>query len=191
MTLHAPGARTTGALLVAAALLANGAFLGLASVFDYPDVLQLPAGQALARFADSAGAVGGLFVLLATAAALLAPVAAGTTRLVAPGRWRRVALAAGLGAAVVPGVGLLRWPLLVPALAATAADPSAPAAARQAAGERFELLGRVLGGVVGEAGGYVLTALFTVALVLALRTRYRQPRVQAALGLGSVPLILA
>ena len=185
-----PTPRTTGALLIGAAVLANTAFLGLSSVFGYPDVLQLPAQQALARFAAHSPLVPALFVVLAAAAALLAPVALGISRL-GGGRWRRIVVGAGVGAALVQVVGLLRWPLLVPGLAATATDPSASAAARQAAGERFETLGTVLGRVVGESGGYLLTAVFTVAAVLALRERYRLSRLQVVLGLGSVPLVLA
>src|SRR4051812_10086648 len=188
MTLTAP--RTTGALLISAAVLANTAFLGLSSAFGYPDVLQLPAQQALARFAEQAPLVPVLFVVLAAAAALLAPVALGLSRL-GGGRWRRITAAAGIGAALVQVVGLLRWPLLVPGLAATVTDPSASAVARQAAGERFEALGTVLGRIVGESGGYLLTAVFTVAVVLALRERYRLSRLQVVLGLGSVPLVLA
>ena len=191
MRLSTPRPRTTGALLVSAAVLANGAFLGLTTVFGYPDVLALPAQEALARFTETAPIVPGLFVLLALAAALLAPVAVGAARLAGRGPWSRVAVVAGVGAAFVQVVGLLRWPLLVPGLAATATDPLASPAAREAAGERFDQLGTVLGQLVGEGGGYLLTALFTVALVLALRTRFQLPRVQAALGLGSVPLILA
>ncbi|NYJ05262.1 DUF4386 family protein [Petropleomorpha daqingensis] len=187
MTLPTP--RTTGTLLIGAAVLANAAFVGLSSVFGYPDVLQLPAQEALARFAEQAPLVPALFVVLAAAAALLAPVALGLSRLGA-GRWRRVVLAAGVGAALVQVVGLLRWPLLVPGLAATATDPSASVAARAAAGDRFETLGTVLGQVVGESGGYLLTAVFTVAVVLALRERFRLSRLQVVLGLGSVPLVL-
>jgi hypothetical protein len=191
MRLSAPGARTTGTLMIGAAVLANAAFVGLSSVFGYPDVLQLPPQQALARFAEESPLVPGLFVVLAAAAGLLAPVAIGTARVAGPGRWRRTVVVAGLGAALVQVVGLLRWPLLVPGLAATATDPSASAAARGAAGERFDQLGAVLGGVIGEAGGYVLTALFTVALVRALQERFRLSRLQRVLGLGSVPLVLA
>jgi len=76
-------------------------------------------------------------------------------------------------------------------VSATATDPSASAVARQAAGDRFEVLGTVLGQVVGESGGYLLTAAFTVAVVLSLRERYRLSRLQVVLGLGSVPLVLA
>jgi hypothetical protein len=191
MRLPAPSPRTTGVLLVSAAVLANAAFAGLATVFGYPDVLALPAQEALTRFEDTAPLVPALFALLALAAALMAPVATGAARLAGHGRWSRIAVVAGVGAAVVQVVGLLRWPLLVPGLAATATDPLASSAAKLAAGERFEQLGTVLGGLIGEAGGYLLTALFTVALVLALRARHHLPRVQQVLGLGSVPLILA
>src|SRR5690242_14761346 len=125
MRISAPRPRATGALLVAAAVLANGAFLGLATVFGYPDVLALPAQEALTRFTDTAPLVPGLFALLAFAAALLAPVALGAARLAGRGPWSRTAVVAGVGAALVQVIGLLRWPLLVPGLAATATDPLA------------------------------------------------------------------
>jgi hypothetical protein len=57
---------------------------------------------------------------------------------------------------------LARWPLLAPFLAATASDPTASTAERATAIDRFELANRVLGQIVGEAGGYLLTAAWTV-----------------------------
>ena len=40
--------KLTASLLVLAAVLANVAFAALGSIFDYPDVLDEPAGQVLA-----------------------------------------------------------------------------------------------------------------------------------------------
>ena len=76
-------------------------------------------------------------------------------------RW---AVPVGIAAAAVQVIGLLRWPLLVPGWAATAAsgDPGAAAEARTA----FDTANRVLGNLIGESGGYVLTAAWTL-LVLA------------------------
>lgn len=91
------------------------------------------------------------------------------------------------------------WPLLVPTLAATAADPGATAADRAAAVDRFHTLHTVLGQIVGEAFGYLLTAAWTVLIVVALRRggagrpvphRFVLGRFSAGLALLSVPLIL-
>jgi hypothetical protein len=184
-------ARRTGALLVASAIALNGAFLGLGSVFDYPQVLQLPGAEALQRFASSQLVVAGLFTVLALGAAALAPIALGLGRLSAGSRCTSGAVVAGVAAAAVQVAGLLRWPLLVPGLASTVTDPSSSPAAVHAAVDRYELLGRVLGGLVGEAAGYALTAAFTVLVIAALRDRWVLPRIPTALALASVPLILA
>ena len=70
-----------------------------------------------------------------------------------------------MAAAVVQVVGLQRWLTLVPAISQDALDPSRRVSAEQ----RFELWHTVLGTGIGETGGYTLTALFTVLVVLSLR----------------------
>jgi hypothetical protein len=158
-------ARTTAALMISAAVLVNVAFTGLGMVFDYPDVLKHPATDVLASFRASQGVVSALFLLLALGAALLAPVALGVGRLsdTPAMRW---AVRAGVAAAVVQVVGLLRWPLLVPGWAALAAggDPAAE--------EAFTTANRVLGTLIGETGGYLLTAAWTVLVLVALGTAF-------------------
>lgn len=157
--------RPTAALMAAAAVLLNVAFTGLGAVFDYPDVLGRPPDDVLASFRGSATAVTGWFLLLALAAALLAPVAVGVGRLSAA-RAMRWAVRAGVAAAVVQVVGLLRWPLLVPGWAAAAAgdDPGAASSARAA----FVGANHVLGTLVGETGGYLLTSAWTALVLVAL-----------------------
>ena len=73
--------KLTAWLLILAAVLANVAFTALGSIFNYPDVLDEPAGQVLASFRDHQGAVSAWFTVLALSAALLAPVAIGVGRL--------------------------------------------------------------------------------------------------------------
>jgi hypothetical protein len=179
--------RRTAVLMVTAAVLLNVAFTGLGSVFDYPDVLKQPAEDVLASFRESQGAVSAWFLALALGAALLAPVAVGVGRLSAarPMRW---AVPVGIAAAVVQVVGLLRWPLLVPGWAATAAgsDPDATADARAA----FGTANRVLGNLVGETGGYVLTAGWTLLVLAALGSGFAGPWF-LALGSVSAALVLA
>ena len=116
--------RSTAVLLVAGAVVVNAAFLGLIQVFDYPDVLNQPPSEVMATFAERQAPVSLLFLLLATGAGLLAPIALRLGRL---GRSAvlRTSVWVGVAAAVVQVVGLLRWPLLVPGLAATPTDPEA------------------------------------------------------------------
>ena len=179
-------ARTTAVVMISAAVLVNVAFTGLGMVFDYPDVLKHPAGEVLASFRASQGSLSAWFLLLALGAALLAPVALGVGRLSdAPAmRW---AVRAGVAAAVVQVVGLMRWPLLVPGWAATAAgdDPVAAAAAEDA----FATANRVLGNLIGETGGYVLTAAWTALVLVALGTAFAG-RLFVAVGAASAILIL-
>ena len=47
--------KLTAALLILAAVLANVAFTALGSIFNYPDVLDEPAGEVLASFRDARG----------------------------------------------------------------------------------------------------------------------------------------
>ena len=73
--------KLTASLLILAAVLANVAFTALGSIFNYPDVLDEPAGEVLASFRDHEGAVSAWFSVLALSAALLAPIAIGVGRL--------------------------------------------------------------------------------------------------------------
>src|SRR3954469_2260721 len=180
-------AKRTAALLILAAVLANVGFAALGSIFDYPDVLDEPAGDVLASFREHQGAVGAWFTVLAISAAMLAPIAVGVGRLSAR-REMRVAVSVGIAAALVQVVGLLRWPILVPGWAATAAgdDPVAAANARAA----FGTANRVLGNLIGETGGYLLTAAWTLLVLAALGSAF-SGRWFTALGSASAVLVLA
>jgi hypothetical protein len=179
--------RRTTALMITAAVLLNVAFTGLGSVFNYPDVLKQPVGDVLASFRNSQAAVTAWFLALALGAALLAPIAVGVGRLSTsrPMRW---AVPVGIAAALVQVIGLLRWPLLVPGWAATAAgnDPAAAAHARAA----FGTANRVLGNLIGETGGYLLTAAWTLLVLAALGSAFTG-RWFVALGSVSAVLVFA
>ena len=179
--------KLTAALLVAAAVLANVAFTGLGTVFNYPDVLKEPVDDVLAAFRANQGAVTGWFTLLALSAALFAPIAIGVGRL-STHPAMRLAVPVGIAAAAVQVIGLARWPVLVPGYAAdaTSTDPAVAAAAR----ESFEMAHRILGNLVGETFGYILTAAWTL-LVLAALGRVIAGRWFTALGAVSAVLILA
>jgi hypothetical protein len=141
--------------MITAAVLLNLAFTGLGIVFDYPAVLKHPPAEVLADFRAAQGVVSTWFLLLALGAALLAPVAIGVGRL-STARAMRFAVPVGVAAAAVQVIGLLRWPVLVPGWAA------------ENDVEAFATANRVLGTLVGETFGYLLTALWTALVLLAL-----------------------
>jgi hypothetical protein len=179
--------KLTAALLVSAAVLTNVAFTVLGSVFNYPDILKEPVDDVLASFRTSQTTVSVWFTVMALSAALFAPIAIGVGRLSShPAmRW---AVPAGIAAAAVQFIGLMRWPLLVPGFAAdaTSSDPGVAAAAR----DSFETAHRILGNLIGETFGYLLTAAWTL-LVLAALGRGIAGRWFTALGATSAVLILS
>ena len=146
------------ALLVLAVVLVNAAFIGLGSVFDYPDILQQDADEILQKFRANEGTIVALFTVLALGAALLAPIAVILGRFADNdlGRW---SIRVGIAAAAVQVIGLLRWPLIVPGLADDNDTDS------------FDTIHTLLGTVVGETFGYALTAVWTVLVIFALGRR--------------------
>ena len=167
--------KVTAALLIVAAVLANLAFTALGSIFNYPDVLDEPAGDVLASFRAHEDAVSTWFTVLAFSAALMAPIARGVGRLSSDPRMR-LAVRVGIAAAVVQVIGLLRWPILVPGYAADG-DTSA-----------FRTASDVLGTAIGETIGYALTAAWTALVVLTLG-RTIAGRWFSALGWASAGLV--
>jgi hypothetical protein len=154
--------RIAAALIVVAVVLANAAFVGLGSVFDYPDILQEDAGRILTGFRADEGAIVTYFLLLALSAALLAPIALLLGRL-ASNKAARISIGVGIAAALVQVIGLLRWPLIVPSLAENN-DTDA-----------FEAVHTILGTVVGETFGYLLTAAWTILIISALARNLAGP----------------
>jgi hypothetical protein len=177
--------KLTASLLILTAVMANVGFTALGSIFNYPDVLDEPAGKVLASFRDSQSAVRGWFLVLAISAALLAPIAIGVGRL-SSRKVMRIAVPVGISAAIVQVVGLLRWPILVPGYASDAAS-SNPAIARNAR-DTFTTVSDVLGTAIGETLGYLLTATWTVLVVVALGRRYAGRWFQV-LGVTSAALV--
>jgi Domain of unknown function (DUF4386) len=168
--------KLTATLLILAAVLANVGFTALGSIFNYPDVLDEPAGKVLADFRAHESAVSAWFSVLALSAALMAPIAIGVGRLSSE-RAMRIAVRVGIAAAVVQVIGLLRWPLLVPGYAA---DGNTSA---------FSTASDILGTAIGETVGYLLTATWTALVVVALGRRYAGRWFQV-LGLVAAALVL-
>ena len=152
--------KLTATLLIAAAVLTNAAFTVLGTVFNYPDVLGEPVEDILAAFRANQTTVVAWFAVMALSAALFAPIAIGVGRL-STHRAMRIAVPVGNRRRRRPGHRPCPLALLVPGFAADAAssDPAIAAAAR----DSFLLAHRILGTVVGETLGYLLTAAWTAA----------------------------
>ena len=180
-------AKLTASLLILVAVLATAGFTALGSIFNYPDVLDEPVGRVLADFRDHEAAVSAWFAVLALSAALFAPIAIGVARL-SSHRLMRIAVPVGIVAGVVQVIGLLRWPLLVPGYASDAASADAGVAA--AARDSFSTASDILGTAIGETLGYLLTATWTVLVIVALGRRYAG-RWFAAVGGVAAVLVLA
>ncbi|GAA0441596.1 hypothetical protein Acor_06320 [Acrocarpospora corrugata] len=148
-------------ILVAGVVAANIAFIGLGSVFGYPDVLGEPPDVVLARFAANQTAVSAWFLLLAFGAGALAAVL--LRRRLPDSPAATLSVYAGVLAGLVQVLGLLRWPFLVPALAASPDKASAETV--------FTALNAYLGTGVGETLGHLLTATWTVLVLVALAER--------------------
>jgi hypothetical protein len=176
-----------GAALIGGAVLANLAFVVLGAAFDYPDVLQRPTAEIATMFQADRTVVMAWFGVLALAAFLLAPAAIGLGRLGST-RAARWSVWAGVEAAVVQVIGLSRWFLLIPGLAATATDPASTPEARATALDRIELAHNVLGKGIGETLGYAFTAFWTILVIVGFRN-LRGGRINVALGSVSAGMI--
>ena len=114
--------KLTASLLILAAVLANVAFTALGSIFNYPDVLDEPAGAGARRLPRQPGR---RQRLVRRPGAVGGAAGAGRDRRRAPlrrTRAMRIAVPVGIAAAVVQVIGLLRWPILVPGYASDAAS---------------------------------------------------------------------
>lgn len=155
---------TAGLLLVAVPLVFTAGFTGLQMTFDYPNILRYPGGEVLTRFA-AAGVDLHLYWYAMMAAALgmiPATVAAGLHF------WKRDNLLASLAvsfgtlAGLVQALGLIRWVILAPSLAATYIAPGATDADKAMAVSIFDATNLYLGLGVGEHLGYLFTGVWTL-----------------------------
>ncbi len=127
------------------------------------------------------------FGVLALSAALLAPVAIGVGKL-STARAMRYAVPVGIAAAVVQVIGLLRWPILVPGYAADAASADAGVAADGR--DAFTTASDILGTALGETLGYLLTAVWTGLVVVALGRAFAGRWFQALGGLAAALVLV-
>lgn len=182
--------RSTGAALVAGAVLVNVPYAVLVSTFDYPDVLRLPASEILARFhAAGPSLIGWWAAFLWFAAPLLfalpnLPSAMFGERASAVTRFATVVGVLGLA---VQMVGLARWVFVVPRLASLYVDPAASESTRAAVIVAFEAVHAYGGVALGEHLGQALTIAWMVGIAFELlRTRRSVPLAMWGFGAAAI-----
>jgi hypothetical protein len=177
-------ATIAGLLLIALPLAFNSAFGLLAARFDYPDVLRRPAAEVLAAFRAGGTSLVLLWWAFALTAVLLAPAVVLLAAAVpdADPTLLSVATTIGVLAAAVQFLGLVRWPFLVPHLAAS--EPS------EAVDLVFEAFNRYLGVAVGEHLGYLLTGAWTTLIGVALTQTAAVPAWIGILGIAIGPALM-
>jgi hypothetical protein len=155
----------TAVLLILVPIAFNVAFFELGRAFDYPNILRKEPDEILRRFAaGGAGLILRWEALLISALAMLPLAALLAVVLGASPALTVLSVAVGATAAIVQGLGLVRWPFAVPELARRyVAAPDGPDgdATRRTVELMFATLHRLFGVGIGEHLGYLFTGLWT------------------------------
>jgi hypothetical protein len=162
-------ARVTGGLFIAGAILVNIPYMILVMNFDYPDILREAPGIILTRFAQ--GGPGLIWTWLSFAwvgAPILLGIILLPRVLERPNQRSNSADLAKAGmyfgviGAVAQIIGLLRWPFVVPALAASYAGGPVSPATQVALESVFQAVHQYGGVVLGEHIGQTFTIIWMV-----------------------------
>ncbi len=178
MTLY----QVTGLVLIALPIAFNVVFFMLGRAFEYPDILRKPTDEILTRFLAGGARLVTLWYVFAMTALLAIPMALLMQGVFAAEYPQIAAASAIIGtlSGVVQAMGLLRWPLLVPMLAA---QYQANLAQRETIGVVFNAFHQYIGVVVGEHLGYFFTATWTILISVMMFTT---PMFGALLGIFGI-----
>ncbi len=156
----------TAVLLILVPIAFNVAFFELGRSFDYPNILRKEPDEILRRFvAGGPGLILRWEALLVSALLMLPLAALLAVVLAASPALSVLSVIVGASAAIVQGLGLVRWPFAVPELARRyVAAPEGPDgdATRRTVEVVFATLHRLLGVGIGEHLGYLFTGLWTL-----------------------------
>ena len=156
----------TAALLIAVPIAFNLAFFELGRTFDYPNILRKEPDEILRRFvAGGSGLILRWEALLISALLMLPLATLLAVVLGASPALSVLSVVVGATAAVVQGLGLVRWPFAVPEMARRyVAAPDGPEgdATRRTVEVTFATLHRLLGVGIGEHLGYLFTGAWTM-----------------------------
>ena len=162
----------TALLLVVVPIAFNVAFFELSRAFDYPEILRKEPDEILRRFdAGGAGLILRWEALLVSALLMLPLAALLAVVLGASPALSVLSVVVGSVAALVQGLGLVRWPFAVPELARRyVAAPDGPEgdATRQSVTVIFATLHRLFGVGIGEHLGYLFTGLWTLLVAASI-----------------------
>ncbi|NTU79060.1 MAG: DUF4386 domain-containing protein [Chloroflexales bacterium] len=182
--------RLTGSLLILVPLAFTACFTLLQIQFEYPDILRQPTADVLAKFQAGGSGLVAVWYVLTLTAVLFIPVVVLLHHVLAgqdASLTLRVATVFGIVAGLAQTLGFLRWPFLVPHLAATYLAPEADAAQRAAAAIAFDAFHRYAGMAVGEHLGYLSTSAWTFLVALLM---LRAPLFGRWLGVSGMVLAL-
>jgi hypothetical protein len=158
----------TAVLLILVPIAFNVAFYALGRAFDYPNILRKEPDEILRRFAAGGSGLILRWEALLVSALLMLPLVALLAVVLGAGPGLSVlSVVVGATAAIVQGLGLVRWPFAVPELARRyVAAPDGPDgdATRRTVEAVFATLHRLLGVGIGEHLGYLLTGLWTLLI---------------------------
>lgn len=180
------------AVAAAQFVLMFAAFAVLATGINWPQSLDLSAAQALPLIRERAGAVALGYTLYFLSAFLLIPLVVLTHRVLQArtggGAFLTVAVTLGALAGVLKLLGIVRWLVAMPTLAATYADGNE--ATRAAVAVMYDALNNYAGGIGEVLGVQLFAGIWTLMVSLVL---FRLPRGRAlgAAGLVAGALLLA
>lgn len=164
----------TAVLLIAVPIAFNVAFFELGRAFDYPGILRKEPDEILRRFVAGGSGLLLRWEALLISALLMLPLAALLAVVLGASRELSVlSVVVGAAAALVQGLGLVRWPFAVPELARRyVAAPAGPDgdATRKTVEVVFATLHRLLGVGIGEHLGYLFTGLWTLLVAGSILT---------------------
>ena len=174
--------RITGLVLIALPIAFNVLFFMLGRAYEYPNILRKPTGYILERFTAGGQRLVNLWYAFAATALLAVPMAL-LTEGVFVEQFPQIALASaivGVVSGLVQAMGLLRWSLLVPALAAQYNAADATPTQRETVSVVFNAFHQYIGVVVGEHLGYLFTASWTILISVMM---FSTPMFGALLGI--------
>ena len=161
---------SAGVLLIVTPILFMTAFTLLQVNFEYPDILRQPAQTVMEKFAMGGSGLIFNWYLMVVSSILFIPISFMLHHYLAreDTPYMTTATVLGVTAGIVQMLGFIRWPFLVPTLASNYLDPSASEATRAAIEVTFTSFNQYAGVGVGEHLGFLLTALWTLLICLAM-----------------------
>lgn len=183
----------TGLVMIALPVAFNILFFMLGRAFAYPDILRKPTDYILTQFAAGGRRLIVLWYAFALTALLAMPMALLLGAVFDTNHPQLAVISAIMGvlSGLTQAMGLLRWSLLVPALAAQYTDPQTTPTQRDTIGVVFNAFHQYVGVVIGEHLGFLLTATWALLVSIMMLGSPLFGSVMGVIGILSAIGILA